>query len=896
MYYFGEMKNFEEGMTRENMAATLSVASSLKREAEQLATEDILNVFDKLSRLWIDRDYPYTREALEKLPGMIGFSAPMVYEGIKTMCSLLRRDNMETRIICDLGERHVLDGWTYHPRFKGYMMAKPRGVVAHVSAGNVFVGGVDSLIQGLITKNVNIMKMSTADPLFPVLFARSLKGNDPTGILHKTMALLHWKGGDARIEEPLKQACDAIVVYGGAETIRSYRAGQGLHTKLIEYGPKYSFVLVGERALRERGVPEVARQIARDGLMWEQSACSSPHVVYVEGEENARTLMEAIAEAYDTWQETLPQGTVYEDEAVEITKVRELAKVEKALGRGDLRTGRKGLSTVVYQDSREFQISSLNRTLFVKALDSLDEVLAAVGPMGAYIQTVAVLAGDKQAREIAASLCSLGADRIVEIGRMAVRKHGTPHDGTKGLGELVKWVSLARNDVEADWDLGALWEKYDPQKDTFDFLEKEERDALTLKRLQRIVRYAREHSPLLKKRYKDLEFKSFEEFRKFPLLTGNDYKTYLPPHGYGLLCDDVATGYVFSSGGTTGAPKVVYRTLEEQHFNAVRLGKGLALSVFGDGDVVANLLFSGNMWASFVSYNQALEHTGCRILPIGGNLPIGEIVQSLISFKANCIITIPSVLLSVAEYVDQSRSDLKIEKVSTGGEHLFEEAKAYLSKVLGVKKFASTGYTTNDTGAIGYQCPYCERGVHHVHEDLHYVEILDEDGNPCGPGQIGRIVVTNLQRRLMPTIRYEVGDLGRWIECSCPCGRKTRLFELLGRSDDVLIIGGGNIHPEVVAEAIFHVGGLSNHFQMIGEIWNRKDRLRVCVEAMEEQVSDARKKEGVLKEDLYNRSKELRTMYERGLIEDITVEIVPKDTLERNPRTGKIRIVVDTRK
>lgn len=269
-----------------------------------------------------------------------------------------------------------------------------------------------------------------------------------------------------------------------------------------------------------------------------------------------------------------------------------------------------------------------------------------------------------------------------------------------------------------------------------------------------------------------MEVKSFGDFRKLPLLTGDDYKTFLPPHGGGLLCGDVTSGYVFSSGGTTGTPKAVYRTMEEQHFNAVRLGKGLALSVFNEGNVVANLLFAGNMWASFVSYNQALEHTGCRILPIAGNFSIEEIVQDLISFKANCIITIPSVLLNVAEHVDKKGIDLRIEKVSTGGEHLFEEAKAYLSKVLGVRKFASTGYTTNDTGAIGYQCSYCERGIHHVHEDLHYVEVLDEEGKPCRPGQVGRIVVTNLQRKLMPTIRYEVGDLGRWVEGPCPCGRK----------------------------------------------------------------------------------------------------------------------------
>lgn len=206
MYLFGEMKDFGGSLTPADIGAILAEAHALKQEVARLSIDDILNVFDMLSRLWMDKDYPYTRQALERLPDLIGFSAPMVYEGIKTMRSLLRKINMQTRVTCDVGEMGYLDAWTYHPRFKGYMMAKPRGVVAHVSAGNVFVGGVDSLIQGLVTKNVNIMKMSTVDPLFPVLFAQSVKENDSTGILHRAMALLHWKGGDARIEAPLKRS------------------------------------------------------------------------------------------------------------------------------------------------------------------------------------------------------------------------------------------------------------------------------------------------------------------------------------------------------------------------------------------------------------------------------------------------------------------------------------------------------------------------------------------------------------------------------------------------------------------------------------------------------------------------------------------------------------------
>ncbi len=893
-YLFGELKEVEE-LTVDETKKILKQAKELKSEIAKIDINTILDIFQKVSDAWLEKDYKYRKIALDFLPSRIGFSKEMVIEGIKTMSSLLSKDGMRTRLLSDLEQIDYLDEWTYNHHFRGYIKAEALGVVTHVSAGNVFVGGVDSLIQGIVTKNINIMKMSTVDPIFPVLFARSLKDFDYTGVLHKAMALINWKGGTVQIENIIKTQCDAIVVYGGADTIRAYRKNLGLHCKLIEYGPKYSFVMVDKNELHKKGVGKIAKLIARDAIMWEQSACSSPHTIYVEGQKSAKELLGAIGKAYDEWALEIPQGEVYEDEAVEITKVRELAKVNKALGDGDYYFSKKNLSTIVYQSSTEFQISCHNRTLFLKAVDTLDDVVKSVASMGEYIQSVAILADNERAKELSEKLAFYGADRFVEVGRMAVRKHGTPHDGTRGLSELLRWVSLSRNDLEIDWQVGALWQKYDKNSDGFDFLPNSARDNLTLNRLKAVFRVAKEKSPLLSKRYKDIEFEDFKGFRAVPFLSGDDYKKYLPPTGDGILTDDInKSGYIFSSGGTTGVPKSVYRTTIEQHFNTVRIGKGLALSIFDENDIVANLLFAGNLWASFVSFNQSLEHTGCTILPIAGNHPMEEIVNSLVMYGANAIITIPSVLLSVAEFVEKNHINLKINKVATGGEHLFKEAKDYLNKVLGVKKFASTGYTTNDTGTIGYQCEHLSGTFHHVHEDLHYVEILDiETNEPVKAGKIGKIIVTNLQRTLMPTIRYEVGDVGRWVDKECKCGRKTRIFELLGRSDDIVIIGGGNITPEVISTAIYPFETLSSHFQMLIKLNNHKDELTVLIEAKKDNFKDISNE---VKNSILELSKELKIMSKEGLISEVVVKILKPNALKRNIKTGKIQLIIDERK
>lgn len=901
MFIFGSMTESEAPLNRQDIESIMVKGRDYFAELQCAGIDDIIRLLSEVGKSWQDPEYPYRREALKILPQLIGFSPGMIEEGIETMVGLLDEDNLKTRLECDLGNRRYLDGWEFFDPFNGHLRAQPLGIITHVSAGNVFVGAVDTLIQGIVTKNVNIMKMSSADPVFPVLFAKSLQEHDKHSLLKGSVALLHWKGGTPEIEDLLKERSDAVIVYGGEETVRSYRNGLGLHTRLVEYGPKYSFILVDSEAAEKN--PAAIELMGRDIIMWEQSACSSPHVIYYE--DRGRSIVEfadLLAGELERWNRKIPQGKVYEDEAVEITRVREMAKVEEAMGKSKLIVPDRGIGwTVVIQFDSNFSISCHNRTIFIKPVARLEDVPEIVSGIGKHIQTVSIVADPERAFGLGKQLVQIGADRIVGPGKMAVRKHGTPHDGTRGLAEFVRWASCSipsssRN--EGPKGVDCSWKQYDPLLDRFDYLTDHDRLVQVTRWMKSVIEYAAEHSPLFSERFSGKSFRSIADLKDFPLLTGEDMKNYLPPAGEGILTDDSTTGYVFSSGGTTGKPKVVYRTHEEQHYNAVRLGKGLALSVFGKTDTVANLLFAGNMWASFVSYNMALEHTGCRILPIGGNLDMKDIVEYLRLFKADSAISIPSVLLSLAAYVESnSIQDLRITKVSTGGEHLFAGARQYLNKVLGVEQFASTGYTTNDTGAIGYQCEACEGGVHHVHEDLHYVEILHPDTNlPVAGNEIGKIVVTNLQRRLMPTIRYEVGDQGRWISGPCRCGRKTRLMELLGRSDEVLIIGGGNIHPEVVAKAVHETRGIGEKFQMAAVLDGHLDQLCVRVE----RSDDSGESDESIRQELKNRllvdSKELRTMYEKGLIAEVSVQVLPTGGIPVNPRTGKIKLTVDERR
>jgi len=89
-------------------------------------------------------------------------------------------------------------------------------------------------------------------------------------------------------------------------------------------------------------------------------------------------------------------------------------------------------------------------------------------------------------------------------------------------------------------------------------------------------------------------------------------------------------------------------------------------------------------------------------------------------------------------------------------------------------------YGLNEIGLVASRCP--EGGRYHVHAESSIVEIVDEEGRPCRPGQRGRILVTAITNPAMPLFRYDSGDMAECTEEPCPCGRTLPSFgAILGR-------------------------------------------------------------------------------------------------------------------
>jgi phenylacetate-CoA ligase len=152
--------------------------------------------------------------------------------------------------------------------------------------------------------------------------------------------------------------------------------------------------------------------------------------------------------------------------------------------------------------------------------------------------------------------------------------------------------------------------------------------------------------------------------------------------------------------------------------------------------------------------------------------PIPEQVRILLAAfrerKATAVITYPSnAVLLAQEILEQGHDFSFLRRLGLISESIDPGQRAVMGRAFPRAKIWSN-YSSMEFGLISFECPY-EPGFHHAAAGKLGIEILDENGNACEPGQVGRLVITDYFNFEMPLIRYEIGDLAAF--ASCPCGR-----------------------------------------------------------------------------------------------------------------------------
>ena len=170
------------------------------------------------------------------------------------------------------------------------------------------------------------------------------------------------------------------------------------------------------------------------------------------------------------------------------------------------------------------------------------------------------------------------------------------------------------------------------------------------------------------------------------------------------------------------------------------------------------------------------------------NTDIARQFDWLHAIDPDYLLVYPTALAALLDLFERSGQRLaRLRQIRTIGETLSPAVREAAQRVLGAG-IADT-YSSEEAGIIAIQCPESE--LYHVMAESLIVEILDEQGAACAPGQTGRVVVTDLHNFATPLIRYDLGDYAE-VADACPCGRGLpALRRIAGRRRNMMRLPDG---------------------------------------------------------------------------------------------------------
>ncbi len=653
-----------------DIKSVVTEASSKTKSFAKVDIYEVLNVLSRLETLW-KNGAKYHQKALELLKTKNTYSMDLNRISLEVLCSLVNRENLKSRLESEFKNIQCLNTFSPLSLYKGKIYYRPLGTLLHITAGNVFLGAIDSLLMGLLTKNVSLVKLSSCNGEIPLLFMESLIEADTEGLLVDKISLLKWKGGNQEIESYLKKNVDGIITWGGEDMVNSYKANLGENVKLINHGPKISFHVISEDAYNNGFVDFDA--LATDICLWEQRACANSQNIFLENGININEFNSYLAKALKNY--AYSRSDIDENEQVELLK-------DYFLGiHYEFQTGIRAIREDEFQivgDHNILNPSSLNRCIKVKSYNSVKSLTEMLSQFSFYLQTCGLSVMANEVGNYKKELALCGVNRITDPGSMLSSLDGSPHDGQYSLQEL----TVICADETSDTINHFLFNIDTPFYDAF--------------------------------KGKGLE--------SYPLLSGEEIAQFGIHKDRSLLNRRISEGLVFSSGGTSGSPKYALYAGQEFRQIANLLGQSYLDNGLNPGEHVANLFMAGNMWSSFSAIQYALEYCKVVQFPMGAQMKAGEIAKVIGSFQIKTLFGLPGLLLQLA----QEQKHLSIDRIFYAGEHFSKDAMDYLTQIWGVKEFISAGYACVDVGPIGYQTKDCLPGEHYLFDGIH-LEIIDEE-------------------------------------------------------------------------------------------------------------------------------------------------------------------------
>lgn len=306
----------------------------------------------------------------------------------------------------------------------------PLGVLLHIAAGNADGLPAFSVLEGLLTGNINILKLPAAEGGISVRILKELIRHEPT--LSEYIYVFDYSSKDITHMERLFAPADAVVVWGGDSAVSAVRRLAQPNTKIIEWGHKLSFAYVTCGGITDEGLSGIAENIARTG----QLLCSSCQGIYLDTDDmdDIINLCRRFLPLLENACRGIKIGVgVSAQTTIELCcEELESISVNKKVFRG------KGCSLVAYNESALRAAIGFGNA-WVKPLKR-ENLLRVLRPHKNRLQTVGLLCTDAEREELTERLFRTGIVRVCPGERMSEAYPGMPHDGEYPLLRYTKKV------------------------------------------------------------------------------------------------------------------------------------------------------------------------------------------------------------------------------------------------------------------------------------------------------------------------------------------------------------------------------------------------------------------------------------------------------------------------
>lgn len=314
--------------------------------------------------------------------------------------------------------------------------SEPLGVLLHIAAGNADGLPALSVAEGLITGNINILKLPSADKGLSVLALQKLIELEPS--VAEYIYVFDTPSADLAAIRKMAEFADGIVTWGGDEAVSAVRRFAPTGCRLIEWGHKLSFAYISGYAHKEEELSALAEHI----IVTKQLLCNSCQTIFLDTEnmEEIYAFCSDFLPYLEAAARRHPSKTV--GGAAEITLLRYENQLEQFLSNNAVPEQKvySGYECrlIACRDS-ELVLSEMFGSCPVKRLPKR-QMFAELRTKKGYLQSVALICDPQKRGMLTDRLARVGLCRIMRAGDLSVAFCGENHDGEYPLRRYRRYV------------------------------------------------------------------------------------------------------------------------------------------------------------------------------------------------------------------------------------------------------------------------------------------------------------------------------------------------------------------------------------------------------------------------------------------------------------------------